>query len=121
MKKNTQRYVRNSIYAGTFLVLVGAGYLGASMRGPLQSSNSSAQPATHKLALRQESKAADSQVSNAPFRYGPEVNHGRSDTPVYNAQQALKQAKGDIAPVNTSRKPYRSRTAGRTGAEMYGH
>ena len=121
MKTHTPRHVHYAIFAATFLMLAGAGYLvGASMRAP-QSSNSSAQTATHKLALRQDSRAEDSKVSNAPFRYGPEVNHGRSDTPVYASQQALRQWRADAAPGRTTaRKSYRSRVAGRTGSEMTG-
>lgn len=37
------------------------------------------------------------------FRYGPEVNHGRSDTPVYAAQQAIRQAKASAVPMKTKR------------------
>jgi hypothetical protein len=123
MQTDIQQHGRYAIFAATFLMLAGAGYLvGASMRAPLQSANGSAQNATHKLALRQESKAMeDSKVSDEPFRYGPEVNHGRSDTPVYASQQALRQWRADAAPGRTTaRKSYRSRIAGRTGSETSG-
>jgi hypothetical protein len=33
------------------------------------------------------------------FRYGPEINHGRSDTPVYARQQALREARAMAPPV----------------------
>jgi len=38
------------------------------------------------------------------FRYGPEVNHGRSDTPVYARQQALREARA-MAPSGKVRHP----------------
>jgi hypothetical protein len=31
-------------------------------------------------------------ADSTPFRYGPDVNHGRSDTPVYAAAQARKES-----------------------------
>lgn len=120
LQKNAQKNARTAIYAGAFLALASAAYLAsAAMRAPQPSSDG----ATHKLAARQESRALqDSKVSNQPFRYGPDVNHGRSDTPVYNSQQALKEAREEAPPAqNTPRNWYRSRNAGRTGSEMYGH
>jgi hypothetical protein len=44
---------------------------------------------------------------NGAFRYGPEINHGRADTPVNHAQQALKEARS--APVRPRKKPYQER------------
>jgi hypothetical protein len=41
------------------------------------------------------------------FRYGPDVNHGRSDTPVHYSQQALREAKS--APVKQRKQPYKER------------
>ncbi len=47
------------------------------------------------------------QASSLTFRYGPDVNHGRSGTPVSAAKQALTQAKA--AAPKKRRQPYQER------------
>jgi hypothetical protein len=117
-----QKPSRLVLYGGAFLVLASVGFaIGSATRFPTASLERAAEPG-NKLAARRDSKAEENaKVTTQDYRYGPEVNHGRSDTPVNAAQQALKQV-NEPAPVKSEpRRSYRSRIVGRTGSEMYGH
>jgi hypothetical protein len=96
-------------YLAAALALLGAGFIGMSvLTGPFESATS--QPERPKLVRRVDRSAGEQQTtdgmrSGQDFRYGPEVNHGRGDTPVHYSQQALREAKS-AAPSDTQQPTY---------------
>ena len=107
-------------YAAAALALVTVAGIGVSkLTFPTQTA-SDAQP-SRLVRWTDRNNPGEQQPAEAPragaaFRYGPEVNHGRGDTPVNHAQQALKEARsGSVsAPVRPDRqshqvRPYRGR------------
>jgi hypothetical protein len=94
-------FVVIACYAAAALAVVSVGVIGASM---LTSSTETvtADAQRPKLVRRADQNPGEQQPAGAPrpgaaFRYGPEVNHGRGDTPVNYAQQALKEARSAYA------------------------
>jgi hypothetical protein len=55
------------------------------------------------------------------FRYGPEINHGRSDTPVYARQQALKEARAQAPSVKIKRPRAEQRQMEREPGPSFGY
>jgi hypothetical protein len=49
------------------------------------------------------------QVPGQAFRYGPDVNHGQSGTPVSATKQALTQAKVKVTAPKKRQQPYQER------------
>ena len=92
-------------YVAAALALFSAGLVALSIFG------SSGHKAERSIGEAQ----ADTRPSNTAFRYGPDVNHGRGDTPLNYTQQALREARGQAA--MRGRTPYQERTAyeGRIG------
>jgi hypothetical protein len=82
-------------YLAVALSLVTGAFMGlAVLTSPVESQSSKG----NRLNLMTEADPAkhilvEPRRNNQVFRYGPEVNHGRSDAPVYASQQALKQAR----------------------------
>jgi len=89
-------------YAAAALAVVSVGVMGFSM---LTSSTETVTTDAQrpKLVRRADHKnpgeqqPVDAPRAGAAFRYGPEINHGRGDTPVNYAQQALKEARSAYA------------------------
>jgi len=81
----------NSIYLSAALALVAGALIGAHLFA-----SSPALDATKPVSTQK------TQVDGSAFRYGPEINHGRSDTPVYAQAQALREARG-MAPDSGQR------------------
>jgi hypothetical protein len=99
-------------YLAAALALVSVGVIGVSMlRSPVETTASDAQrPKLVRRADRNnpgEQQPTDAPRAGAAFRYGPEINHGRSDTPVNYAQQALKEARSASASLPTPVRLYR--------------
>ena len=88
-------------YAAAALAVVSVGVIGVSMlTAPTETASSDAQrPKLVRKADRNpgEQQPADAPRTGAAFRYGPEVNHGRGDTPVNYTQQALKEARSAMS------------------------
>lgn len=108
-------------YFAAALALISAGVIGASiLRSPVEAAAAGGE--RPKLvrkadASTPEQPATDGQRSSGTgFRYGPEINHGRSDAPVSYRQQALKEAKS--APVKPRKKPYQERRIEDPGVAM---
>jgi len=76
-----------SVYWGGALALIGAGVIALSFLSPHEPP-----PLEGRAANNQKSHEV-TPVDGTAFRYGPEINHGRSDTPVNSAALALKEAK----------------------------
>src|SRR3954463_1152550 len=75
-----------AVYWGAALALIGGGVIGLSLLStdaprPLEGRAANNQK-THEIAP----------LDRTPFRYGPEINHGPSDTPVNARAQALREA-----------------------------
>lgn len=104
-----------SIYLGAALGLLSAGFIGLSFFTSSSASNSENASRPVEGTTRTIISSQKTQIVVRPdgkaFRYGPEVNHGRSDTPVYASAQALRDARATTA-LNTKRRPmYQERTA----------
>jgi hypothetical protein len=86
-------------YAAAVLSLITGAFLGlAILTSPVDSQQpngdrskpvNKGDPAQHMIVEPRRSI----QVPSTAFRYGPDVNHGRSDMPVSATKQALAQAK----------------------------
>ena len=85
-------------YVAAALALFSAGLFALSIFGS----------SGHKSERIAAEPQADTRPSNTAFRYGPDVNHGRSDTPLNYTQQALREARGQTA--MRERSPYQERT-----------
>jgi len=107
-------------YLAAALALVTAGLIGVSvLTAPVESQTSEIQrPKLVRKADRNpgEQQFTDTSRSGAAFRYGPQVNHGRGDTPVNYSQQALREARS--VPVNQRMPPYQERWIGDPGIAM---
>jgi hypothetical protein len=92
-----------AIYLTTAMSLVG-GVIAAlvALGGPAGSVPSKPSPAT--VASVDSIKEIIVEPRPQAFRYGPEINHGRSDTPVYARQQALREARA-MAPSAKIKRP----------------
>lgn len=101
-------------YLAAGLALVGAGLIGISvLNAPFESAVSETPRAKFvRKADRNpgEQQFTDTLPAGKGFRYGPEVNHGRSDAPVNHSQQALREARS-AAPIDPRMQPYRERRA----------
>jgi hypothetical protein len=88
-------------YVAAALALASVGVIGVSMlASPVETASTETQrPKLVRRADRNpgEQQSADTPRAGAAFRYGPEINHGRGDTPVNYAQQALKEARSAFA------------------------
>lgn len=107
-------------YLAATLALVSVGIIGLSvLRSPVETAASDTlRPKLLRRADRNnpgEQQATDVPRAGATFRYGPEINHGRGDTPVNYSQQALKEARS--APLR-QRKPYQERPIVDPGGAM---
>ncbi len=107
-------------YLAAALALVSMGVIGVSMlTSPVEIAASDTQrPKLVRRADRSnpgEQPATDVPRAGATFRYGPEINHGRGDTPVNYSQQALKEARS--APLR-QRKPHQERRIVDPGVAM---
>jgi hypothetical protein len=98
-------------YLATVLGLVTGAFMGlAVLTSPVESQPSkSNQPNLVTKADPAKHILVEPRRSGQVFRYGPDVNLGRSDTPVYAAQQALKQARA-AAPAKRQQR-YQERVA----------
>jgi len=98
-------FFSRTVYVAAALALLSAGLIALSTFGS----------SGHKAERNAAAAQADTRPSNTAFRYGPDVNHGRSDTPLNYTQQALREARGQTA--MRGRSPYQERTAyqGRIG------
>ena len=114
-------FVIIACYAAAALALVIVAGIGVSMLAfPTDTASSGAQP-PKLVRWADRNNPGEQQPAEAPraggaFRYGPEVNHGRGDTPVNHAAQALKEARSGsmsapVGPYGQSRqeRPYRGR------------
>jgi hypothetical protein len=119
-------------YAAAALAVVSVGVIGFSMlTSSTETMTTDAQ--RPKLVRRADHKNPGEQQpidpprAGAAFRYGPEVNHGRADTPVNYAQQALKEARSAYAwapAVRYKQNPERRYRGGRIvdhGVQPSGH
>jgi hypothetical protein len=110
-------------YAAAVLSLITGAFLGlALLTSPVESERSNGnrpkllnnrEPAEHMVVEPKGSAQAPSQA----FRYGPDVNHGRSDMPVSATKQALAQAKAADAP-GKRKQPYQERIVRDPGVAM---
>lgn len=82
-----------SLVSGVVAALVALG-------GPAGSSPAKPSPAT--IASVDSTRQIIVEPRQQAFRYGPEINHGRADTPVYARQQALREARA-LAPAKIKR------------------
>ena len=88
-------------YLAGAVAVVSVGAMGWSMlTAPAEKVSAEAQ--RPKLMRRADRHTLEDRPVEAPrpdgaFRYGPEINHGRADTPVNYAQQALKEAQSAAA------------------------
>lgn len=89
-------------YIAAALALFSAGLIALSIFGS----------SGHKAERNAAEAPADTRPASTAFRYGPDVNHGRSDTPLNYTQQALREARGQ-AP--NGRQPERSLYQARMG------
>lgn len=86
----------NSVYLAAALGVVGVVLIALWLASP-----NASRPGDWKAATGVNTNAP---VDGAAFRYGPEINHGRSDTPVYARAQALRDAQA-TAPYPGDREP----------------
>ena len=109
-----------SAYLGAALSMLSAGLIGLSLlTSSSVSSSANAPPIPGETVSNQKTKIVVRPEGNA-FRYGPEVNHGRSDTPVYATAQALREARASALPQNKPRRMYRDRIVQDSGAVTTG-
>jgi hypothetical protein len=71
-----------------------------ALTGPVGSEP--AKPPLPKVASADSVRQIIVEPRQQAFRYGPEVNHGRSDTPVHAREQALREARA-MAPAKVRR------------------
>lgn len=106
-------------YAAAVLSLIAGAFLGlAVLTSPMESQDGD-RPKLVKGDLVKyiavEPKRA-AQAPGAAFRYGPDVNHGRSGTPVSATKQALSQARAAIP--RKRQPPYQERIVRDPGVAM---
>jgi hypothetical protein len=98
-----------SLYALLAVYLTAAFSLVGGVAAALVSLAGPAGPATSlpvKLTSGESTREIIVEPHPQAFRYGPEINHGRSDTPVYARQQALREARA-LAPSGKIQRPDR--------------
>lgn len=98
-------------YAAAVLSLITGAFLGlAILMSPVETQNGNRPKLVKgdlvKYVTVEPKRAA--QAPGAAFRYGPDVNHGRSGTPVSATKQALTQARAAAAPKKRQQ-PYQER------------
>ena len=105
-----------SVSLGAYLISATA-LVSGTTAGLTTLTDGPARSARASESLRPPKAIAKPEVSHAAFRYGPDVNHGRSDTPVYAAAQARAQAKAGPVRVqkNVTVRPWRDREPGALG------
>jgi hypothetical protein len=113
-------------YAAAILSLITGAFLGlAILTSPVDSRQpngdrsklvNNGDPAKHMIVEPKRSIQAPSTA----FRYGPDVNHGRSDMPVSATKQALAQAKAQATAVapRKRKQPYQERIVRDPGVAM---
>jgi hypothetical protein len=101
-----------SFYWGGALALIGAGVIGLSLL-----SSDASRPPEGRAANNQKTQGI-APVDGSAFRYGPEINHGRSDTPVNAAAQAVREAKA-TAPSDLPSQGYQRRASQRSGTVTF--
>ncbi len=89
-----------SMYVGAVVVLTSAGVIAVSLLSSPSASNVTiASGAVEETIATGQKPQIVVRADGTAFRYGPEVNHGRGDTPTYARAQALREAKA-MAPPN---------------------
>jgi hypothetical protein len=104
--------VTSSVYLSAVLAVIGAVLASLWLFAP-----NASQPGDWKAATGQKTQTAP--VDGSAFRYGPEINHGRSDTPVNAREQALREAQGIAAYPGEYRPAYQGRSARRSGTTTF--
>jgi hypothetical protein len=109
-------------YAAAILSLITGAFLGLTLlTSPVESERSNGnrpkllnnrEPVEHMIVEPKRSVQAPGEA----FRYGPDVNHGRSDMPVSATKQALAQARA-IVPKKR-KQPYQERIVRDPGVAM---
>jgi hypothetical protein len=109
-------------YAAAALSLITGAFLGlALLTSPVESERSNGnrpkllnnrEPGEHMIVEPKRSVEAPGQA----FRYGPDVNHGRSGTPVSATKQALAEARA--VPPRKRKQPYQERIVRDPGVAM---
>ncbi len=101
----------NSAYLSAALALVGALLIGLWLFAP-----NASRSGDWKAAIGQTRHAP---VDGSAFRYGPEINHGASDTPVNAREQALREAQANAAYASEPMRGYRGWSARRSGTATF--
>jgi hypothetical protein len=106
-------------YVGGAAALLGAGLIGLSLlKSPSLSNAINALRSGDWKAATGGQTQARAPVDGSAFRYGPEIDHGRSDTPVFAAAQALREARATPAPDINRKQSYRGRIARGSAARL---
>ena len=93
-----------SAYLVAALSLLSAGLIGVSLL-TAPSASSAANPSRfQERTVSNEKTQILVRPDGKAFRYGPEVNHGRSDTPINASSQALREARTTTKPQNRPRR-----------------
>jgi hypothetical protein len=91
-----------AVYLTAAISLVGGVVAGlVALAGPVGSEPS--RPPLSKIASADPGRQVIVEPHQQAFRYGPEINHGRADTPVNARQQALKEARASAPGVKIRR------------------
>lgn len=101
----------NSVYLAAALGVVGVVLIALWLGSP-----NASQPGDWKAATGQKTSAP---VDGSAFRYGPEINHGRGDTPVYARAQALRDAQANAPYAGDNEPAYQGRSARRSGTTTF--
>ena len=106
------RPLTNSVYVSAALTVIGAVLVGLWLFAP-----NASQPGDWKAATGQKTQTAS--VDGSAFRYGPEINHGRGDTPVYARAQALRDAQASAPYAGEREAAYQRRSSRRSGTTTF--
>ena len=102
----------NSVYLAAALGVVGVVLIALWLGSP-----NVTQPGDWKAATGQKTQTAS--VDGSAFRYGPEINHGRGDTPVYARAQALRDAQATASYAGDRGPAYQGRSSRRSGTTTF--
>lgn len=101
----------NSVYLAAALGVVGAVLIALWLGSP-----NASRPGDWKAATGAKTSAP---VDGSAFRYGPEINHGRGDTPVFARAQALRDAQATAPYAGDGGPAYQGWSARRSSTTFF--
>ena len=106
-----------SMYVGAVVVLTSAGVIAVSLLSSPSASNVTiASGAVEETIATGQKPQIVVRADGTAFRYGPEVNHGRGDTPTYARDASVARSQSDGAA-----EPAQPNPSGAGGATLHSH